>query len=648
MQDRLSRSATLSQQETVQRDPFIKQILSTMTAKRNADMRRLVAAANDVPKGEHDLVDIGLREESRRKLEDEVLMNLYSRICQAPAIRRSHAEGQRRVFSARQRDELRREHARRFMKLTVSPKKGSRPWTGKERPASGAITMAKMDQLVFYKSKHHIANELEDLISKDASLDVSRGVRQSLRLLIESRTQISRLWTDVCGSDIGNMDFIMKSASLLRRTIDRSLQLDSRSPVPSVERDMPQEGKWTLRYEISDDDLQQLQRQEAISSAKSPSVDLDYVDKHQCFEEISNHPKYESEGEAQVHPKAQIFELLQEEFYADSEIRSQPSNERSIGRRSLRMGSIILRKPLQETQIYLMTNFEKNVFKLQGHARRWLRKRRYREQLKVQHSKLKELIRIRTVDHMVMIRSQEDQYKIWKYRIRMFGCKESIEKANLYEAVRMLQSAIRSHIARKLIKALPKAALVIQRCYRRWIGMRASAAQRHHRALKRLGANHKKLISQWMVACECATDELDVLRKYTTLERKIMLCRKEMELQNQKSEELFRRKALQCKQEIIQRNPLAGWVPQTGKIDGKTFYFNTSTFEIRYTHPHQEAIEDAWAALKMRIDSQQGPRRSALIAELESLKQEYGAVFVDVERLLDKQSPLMLDRTLSK
>ena len=156
MQERLSRSATLSQGDVS--DAFVVKMLTIMVAKRNSDVRRMVT--NDLPSGEHDLVDIGLREESRRKLEDEVLTNLHTRICRVITTRRSHGDGQRRAVSARHRDEVRRENTRRFMRLSISPKKGSRPWTGKERSVHGVGRGARKDELV-HRNSPRIAHEQE-------------------------------------------------------------------------------------------------------------------------------------------------------------------------------------------------------------------------------------------------------------------------------------------------------------------------------------------------------------------------------------------------------------------------------------------------------------------------------------------------------
>jgi hypothetical protein len=301
--------------------------------------------------------------------------------------------------------------------------------------------------------------------------------------------------------------------------------------------------------------------------------------------------------------------------------------------------------PVQETKraadnwiirCFFMTPLELVVTKIQ---RYWRKKRAYRAyiaNIQYQYTQQRELIRRHAQVHRSLMKHQEDIHQQLVNRVRMFDCEKSKEELRKYRAARLLQCAMRRRQAKAWMMRFEAAAHTIQKLYRRWVGSRVAVWKRNI-LLVHAERDLLQLFRRQKFVAKCvAEDELEILESYAEIEKDMIKCRRDIEVQEQTAEETFVRRARQVHSSVLASADLEAWVPQTGSVSGKIHYLHTVTGEVQQHHPLKTRIDQRVQQVRERIDREQRPMRQKMLAKLEGLKGQHEDVYEKVAVLLFK------------
>jgi hypothetical protein len=262
----------------------------------------------------------------------------------------------------------------------------------------------------------------------------------------------------------------------------------------------------------------------------------------------------------------------------------------------------------------------------------WRKKREHRmylTRIMMQYKQTRELVRRKSEVHRALMKHQEDMHHRLVNRIRMFDCADSKPKLRQYIAARCIQCAIRCQQARKWTEKLVTAACTIQKHYRSWVGSRVAGWKLRLHFLRSETDQVQLFRRQKFVATSVADQELEILESYSEIEKEMLTCRNEIEVQDQTAERLFKKLARKAKKSL-DRADIGDWVPQAGAVSGKAHYMHALTGEVMEEHPHQKRIDEMVAALRSKVDAQQRPLRNKMLGHLENLKGRHEEVYAKV------------------
>jgi len=152
--------------------------------------------------------------------------------------------------------------------------------------------------------------------------------------------------------------------------------------------------------------------------------------------------------------------------------------------------------------------------------------------------------------------------------------------------------------------------------------------------LKREREQHQLFRRHKFVSSSVAQEELDILESYAAIEKDMLWCRRDIQIQESTAELLCKRRARAAHREVLASADLDHWVPQTGSVSGKTHYLHTLTAEVLHQHPHFPQIEARWEQVRNEVEAQHRPKRTKMLAYLESLKGQHEDVYDNVAQLL--------------
>lgn len=283
---------------------------------------------------------------------------------------------------------------------------------------------------------------------------------------------------------------------------------------------------------------------------------------------------------------------------------------------------------------FIMTPLELVVTKIQRFWRKRRERRAYFARILHQYQQQRELIRRHDHVHRSLMKQQEDTHQRLVNRVRMFDCSVSKPKMLEYGAARRIQCAVRCRQARTWTRLWETAAYTIQKHYRRWVGSRAAGWKLRILQLRCEREQYQLFRRQKFIGSAVAQQELDILESYAAIEKEMISCRRNIELQEHTAEQSFKRRALGVRQKVLASAGLEHWVPQTGSVSGKTHYLHTLTGEVQQQHPHLPHIEKKCQQVREEVDAQLRPERSRMLAYLESLKGKHEDVYEKVADLL--------------
>ncbi|KAJ1469316.1 hypothetical protein T484DRAFT_1852166, partial [Baffinella frigidus] len=157
----------------------------------------------------------------------------------------------------------------------------------------------------------------------------------------------------------------------------------------------------------------------------------------------------------------------------------------------------------------------------------------------------------------------------------------------------------------------------------RWVGWKITQWRRKMKEFKTYEANARFYLRQKYVADHIAARELEVLERYSGLEKDMRDIRQEMEEQEHTAEADYKKRADAVRKYILSKGKLGPWVPQTGAVSGRMHFFNADTGEVLAEHPWQSTIEAQWATLRGEVEARQRPLRNSMLAHLERVKSAY-------------------------
>ena len=282
-------------------------------------------------------------------------------------------------------------------------------------------------------------------------------------------------------------------------------------------------------------------------------------------------------------------------------------------------------------------SFVKTFVQVAIKIQRFWRKRKshlaYMACLAAKYAEQRQRIRCHAKVHYQIMKQQEDNYRRLANRVRMFGCDISRLKLTEYKAARRLQCATRCRQARAWVRRWVGAASIIQKSYRRWLGCRFGVWKRRLRQLHHDRDSGLLFRKQKVVATCVAQHELDILEIYAKIERDMIQCRHDIDVQEQRAECKFKEQARKVRASVL-GSDLRAWVPQTGAVSGKVHYLNTVTAQIRQEHPHQNAARHLIQEVREKIDDEKRPFRSKILSDLENLKSQHENTYTKVHELM--------------